>query len=312
MRGIPARSNVLGRYRTLAFLSVLICLLSSAVTFAAEPKLVVFVGSDPADLAPFEHWLGREVDGVQVHTGRENWDDWSGSIPWAANRWKTVERPIYWTIPLIPKGASLADAAAGAFDARYRAAAEALVKAQPDGPIHFRLGWEFNGNWMPWAAKGQEKDYVAAFARVVDIFRTVSDRFRIEWVTGLGDHGMNPEDAYPGDDYVDVIGADFYFDPRYYGTDPAAAWKKMLNERYGLAWVRDFAAKHGKPAAYPEWGVTLDSSGPFIESAAEWFRATDTDYAGYWNSNAAFTGKLDDGRVPNAASAFRRAFGPRD
>jgi len=223
--------------------------------------------------------------------------------------WKNVDRARYWSIPLIPEGASLADAAAGAYDDRYARAAGELVAGHPQGPIHVRTGWEFNGTWFPWAARGREADYIGAFRRFAGIAREASPRFVLEWTPNVGDQGMNPADAYPGDAYVDVIGMDFYYDPAYYSADPARAWEQMLTQRYGLAWLRDFAESRGKPSAYPEWGVTLDTSGPYIQKAADWFRESGALYHGYWNSDAAFAGRLDAGRLPDAADSFREAFG---
>ena len=41
---------------------------------------------------------------------------------------------------------------------------------------------------------------------------------------------MNPADAYPGDEYVDVIGMDFYYNIKWNPTDPVTGM-----ERNGVA-----------------------------------------------------------------------------
>jgi len=194
----------------------------------AGPRLVVYVGNDPADLTCFERWAKRSVDGVQIHTGAADWNDWTNSIGWLIGRWQPVGRTVYWSIPLIPKGATLAEAALGAYDAMYREAAEKLEKASGKGPIQVRTGWEFNGNWMIWAAAGKEADFVGAFRRFVAAFRTVSPRFVFEWAPNIGDHGMDPSKAYPGDDVVDTIGVDFYYRVAEAGQDAEAAWRRMV------------------------------------------------------------------------------------
>lgn len=285
----------------------------AAVTVAAASRVrsVVYVGNDVPDLAAYEAWLGQPTDGVQLFSGRAGWSDWSDSIGWLADRWKGVARTHYWSIPLFAESGTLAAAAAGDYDPRWHAAAVTLAAASPGSdPIPVRTGWEFNGAWQPWAAKGKEADYRAAYRRFVASFRAVSDRFRFEWTPNVGDFGTNPEDSYPGDDVVDLIGMDFYYNHEWDPADPVAAFNYKVSERYGLAWHQDFAKRHGKPTAYAEWGVSRDSDAPYVTLALQWFAAHDVVYASYWNSNAAYRGKLSDGQYPAVASAYRALVAP--
>lgn len=120
---------------------------------------------------------------------------------------------------------------------------------------------------------------------------------------------MNPVDAYPGDEYVDVIGMDFYYNIQWNPADSRLAWDEMVNAPFGLKWLEEFAAAHNKPTAYPEWGVNSDGAGPYIESAAKWFSNHNVLYQRLWNSDSQFRGKLSDGQFPNAADAYLTAFG---
>jgi beta-mannanase len=279
---------------------------------AAAPALGAYVGNSPSDLQSFEDWLGRPVDQITAHTGRANWKDWISSVHWAVEQWSPLNKPICWTIPLFADGGSLSDAAAGKYQDYYEQVARILVGTRPsDKVIYVRTGEEFNGNWMPWSAAGHEQDFVKAYRHFVEAFRAVSDRFRFEWNVNIRETRMNPTDAYPGDEYVDVIGMDFYYNTKWNPTNAVKAWDEMVSSQYGLQWLEDFAKAHKKPTAYPEWGINSDGAGPYIERASQWFKDHNVLYQSVWNSNDAFPGKLTDNQYPNAAAAFIRSFGAK-
>jgi len=275
-------------------------------------KVSMYSNTDPAYIAQEESWLGASLDAVGIHGGYGNWTDWLTSPQSAMLRLAGTGKDILWALPLIPVGATLADAASGAYDDKYLAQAKQMVAgSQKDGDIYIRLGWEFNGTgWFPWSAVGQPQNYIAAFQRVVDIFRSVSSKFRFEWTPNIGSVGMNPEDAYPGDDYVDVIGMDFYWNAQksWSITDPTKAWNYYVTTKWGLQWQQSFAAAHNKPTAIGEWGVNSNNGATFIKLADKWFEAHHLLYHNYWNSNGNFAGKLTDGQYPDAGAAFKAAF----
>ncbi|MEM6625615.1 MAG: glycosyl hydrolase [Pseudomonadota bacterium] len=270
----------------------------------------VFVGNEPEKVKIFEEWLGRRVEQVLIFTGGESWEDFSGSVGWAAGLWKDIDRTVIWSVPLIPRGATLEAAAAGEYNAAYLRAAEEILAASDGVPdVYIRVGWEFNASWMAWSAIGKEQEYIGAFQEFVDVFRSVSDKFVFEWNVNIGDQGMNPEDAYPGDDYVDIIGIDFYYHTQYYPADPLEAWQTMLQEKYGLGWHRDFANARGKPMAFSEWGVMTRDSAAFVEAAEAWFEENNAIYMNYWNSDASFPGVLSCGQLGPTSDRFREIFG---
>ena len=270
----------------------------------------VYVGNDPSSVTAFESWAGRPVDFLAAHTGQASWSDWTSSIGWLADQFKNETATLTWSIPMFADGGSLAQGATGAYDSHYLDAARTLAaKYAGEDKIYVRTGEEFNGTWMTWAAAGKEQDFIATYRHFVDAFRSVSDKFVFEWNVNVGDYGMNPANAYPGDAYVDIIGMDFYYDTKWDNTDPLKAWDTMVNRTYGLAWFEAFAAQHGKPTAYSEWGVNSDTAGPYIQKAHEWFEAHNVLYQQYWNSDEAFAGELTDGKYSHAASAYIAAFG---
>jgi hypothetical protein len=137
--------------------------------------LGAYTGNDPSEIINFENWLGRNVDGVLGYTGGANWADYDGSVGWAAGLWSQIDRPVFWSVPLIPKGATLAEAATGAYNDHYRKAAQTLVKYRPQDPtLHIRTGWEFNGDWFPLGGEGQG----AGFHRCVSSVRDYVSRGR--------------------------------------------------------------------------------------------------------------------------------------
>ncbi|HWL79569.1 MAG TPA: glycosyl hydrolase, partial [Roseomonas sp.] len=274
--------------------------------------LGVYVGNDASHLNQFEDWLGRDVDLVHAVVGSANWTDYTSSVSWMINSlWSGTNDSLFWSVPLIVAdgSASLGAAASGSYNSYYRSVAQTIANnTDGSGPIYIRTGWEFNGDWFAWSAQGQAGNFAEAFRQFVDSFRSVSDRFKFEWNVDAASGGMNPADAYPGDKYVDVVGMDFYWKPEYSGTDPVKAFQDMANREYGLQWLENFAAAHGKPTGYSEWGVTGDNAAAYIKLVQEWFGNHNVVYQSYWDSNSAYPGEMSDGTDPNSGAAYKAAF----
>ena len=278
-----------------------------ATTAVPTYQRSVYVGNYPSDYTAYELWSGKRGDGVQLHSGRANWTDWSSSLRWLIGLWSGINRTIFWTIPLIPQGTSLEEANRGRYNSYYIAAARDLASGYPNASkIYIRTGWEFNGNWQPWAARGKEAAYRGAYRQFVASFRSVSSRFVFEWTPNVGDLGMNPESAYPGDDVVNIIGMDFYYNHQWDSADGAKAFAWKRDEKYGLAWHQAFAKLHRKPTAYAEWGISRNSDAAYVQAASDWFKKYNIVYASYWNSNAAYRGKLSDNQYPAVSDAYRK------
>jgi len=276
-------------------------------------ELGVYVGNNPKAVHDFESWLGNEVDLVHGFISQANWGNFTDSARWATREvWSQTDTPVLWSVPLIVNGASLQQAAAGNYNDHYRAVADDLAASRPqDATIHIRTGWEFNIPNMAWSAEGREAEFVGAFQELVDTFRSVSDRFEFEWNVNVGYGGTmkDPAKAYPGDKYVDVIGMDFYWDPGWGdSTNPDAAWQWQLDRPTGLRWHQTFAAEHGKPTAFSEWGVHSAKAGPYLEKAKAWFDSHDVEYQVYWDSDTNFPGKLSDGSDAETGQAFAKLF----
>lgn len=273
-----------------------------------------------AAIPAFERFAGRKLERTVDAIDQRDWTKLRSSAGWLSHCWSGAPLKLTISVPMIPNGtqSTLAQGAQGAYDDVFREIAKTLVKDKlADATL--RIGWEFNGGWMPWSAAKDPTSYVAFFRRIVRIVRAVpGQHFAIEWTPGVGRHAIAPDHAYPGDDVVDLIGMDVYnesWDPAYKNTQARFTW--LRDQPYGLAWVRAFAAAHRKPTAYSEWGSGTRPDGHgggddpyFIKQMAAWFAATHPAYQSYWEVED--LGQYDDtlasGHHPQAAAAFKAAF----
>ena len=235
----------------------------------------------------------------------------STRLTWVPGIWKKLNpaRNVVWSVPLTVKGTPLADVADGLHDAEFEAAASAIAEAQPKAII--RLGWEMNLSSMAWFAKDHEADYIAAFRRVVGIFRRHSREFKYDWCPGWGPQDTPADLAYPGDDVVDYIGLDVY-DFKYEGSAEERWDNFYLKAPFGLEWHRDFAARHGKPMSYPEWGVGNSGDNPFfIQQMHDWFVKNEDNiaYAAYFDVDGLWPTQIDNDQFPQSQKLFRKLFG---
>lgn len=220
----------------------------------------------------------------------------------------------------------------GNYDEWYRRAANILKDFRPADPVIFvRPGWEFTGDWYPWAAGGHEADFATAFQRFVTAFRAVSPRFRFDWCAAFIEEFTssrpNPESCYPGGAYVDIVGLDLYDSEKWdgdlngdgnYAGEELLRWNHYETQGCGLGWVREFAAAHGKLVGIAEWGVSgdnRDANGTLNETVANnnpdfvhwmhrWLGENRAIYHHYWESNAGYRGRLSDGDPADTANAY--------
>jgi len=304
---------------TLAVLSVSLPIQDSQAAASGRAKVGVYKGAGCDGVKgaeSFTKWFGRSPTQTLEFI---SWSVLSAGTTWGVGCWKNAkQKTVIYSLPMLPdKGATLADGAAGKFDTLFRNYATKLVAAGY-GDTVIRIGWEFNGVWFPWAAEKDPQSYIAYWRRIVKTMRAVPGAaFKFDWCMAGGWTDFLPEQAYPGDAYVDIIGMDFYnvsIDPR--AVTPEQRWDSRMNTRRGLKWQRDFATQHGKPISFPEWGTGLKPDGTgggddpyFIEQMAAWMAASNVAYHNYWDHTGGVNAKLSDNHQPKAGAAFRKAFG---
>ncbi|MGI4893656.1 MAG: glycosyl hydrolase, partial [Janthinobacterium lividum] len=205
-------------------------------------------------------------DKLELVTGFLPETSWSQiTDPYPMNWWRGHGYRMHWSIPMLPEsGASIQKGATGAYNGYFVEVAQNLVDADQSNAI-VRLGWEMNCSCQTWSAKKDPTSYVRYWRQVVEAMRSVKgEKFTFLWAPGSGNSlgTFDTDLAYPGDDYVDAIGASLYdhsenFDPSEY----VARWGHFYDQDYGLKWMAEFGRQHDKPIALAEWGLSSLSSG---------------------------------------------------
>ena len=192
---------------------------------------------------------------------------------------------------------SIATASTGAYDAHYVKAAQSLVAAGL-GKVIIRPNWEFNSLWacgatFPFGSNpgsvGTSAEFASAWRHYVTALRSVpGSNFRFTWNPIVVD---TARDAWPGDAYVDYIGIDIY--DTCWGHRNATAAERWASKVDGLNAFAAFAASHGKPMSFDEWGVWDEAfteagaggdSPKFIQFMHDWMATHNVAYDTYFNA----------------------------
>jgi beta-mannanase len=287
---------------------------------------------DPQGMAAFARETETSptiaTDYLPGNAGWPGMDGSGGSLNWLFVPWEGSGYTLSLGVPIIPTNSSgtavgtLAQGATGAFNSYYVTLAQTLVAGGASN-AYLRLGWEFDGSWMPWYAgtSSAEASFATYFQQIVTAMRSVSgEHFRFVWNPDAGaftQSGYSVEAAYPGNDYVDVIGLDSYDQSWATPQTPTNAWSSTALP--SLTASQQFASAEGKPLAFTEWGVTIRSDGHglgddpyYINHMVSWMDSSSNDvvFESYFDDdsggvNATITG----GSFPESRAAFTADFG---
>ena len=162
----------------------------------------------------FEAWRGRKLD-VQVQfVWHDSWDQMAARMnsPYFRTALTWTPQPVV-SLAMLPTSARQQHAACakGAFDGYFRQFGRILTAAGAGDAI-VRIGWEPNTGTHshPWGfdTADQVPGYVGCFRHAAAALRATMPGVRIEWgVSKAGVWTFSVLDAYPGDAYVDLIGA---------------------------------------------------------------------------------------------------------
>ncbi len=311
--------------------------------------LGVYAGSPNGNDPGSEAWFDSTMKDISSTIGQSpqfidtfadfsgSWSNMVTSASW--NAWSQSKSPTAQNLtPVVAVGlgtksdngsGTLQAIANGAHDDTYRGIAEAYRDAGYK-TIDMRIGWEMNGNFMPWSM-GNTTDSVnqwkAAFAHVADVVHGVSGmKVNVVWNPNLANNNqIDVSTAYPGDDKVDIIGLDIYSktykydssvsDSQYYNNPSASQYHPdgQSPSQWGLAQTIDLAKQHGKPVGIGETGVGVGDSTALPGTIAADFSAPGAPSLAFVNVWDVWTGEGDwqftGGHNPDAAKAWAAAFG---
>ncbi|MCP9945191.1 hypothetical protein LUX12_11035 [Streptomyces somaliensis] len=227
-------------------------------------------------------WLG----GAELRVGHtylpgDRWSNISGQVgfleDWARWRRAGADRMFVLNVPMLELNESrLPDAAVrrmlragaeGRYDRHFRALAQRLVGlGVPDTVVV--LGWEMNGSTYSHRCGPDPEAWKEYWKRIVTAMREVPGQgFRFDFAPNRGRDAVPWTECYPGDDVVDIVGMDSYDQP------PARTFDEQVEEPYGLRDHVEFAAAHGKPISYPEWGLFRNGDNPeYMRRMLGWIR----------------------------------------
>ena len=301
-------------------------------------------GNDPDVEAAFDRTMNNFSSAIGqapqfIDTFADFSGSWSNMVTSAAwNAWSQSKSPTAQNLtPVVAVGlgtksdhgpGTLQAIASGAHDDTYRGIAEAYRDAGYK-TIDMRIGWEMNGDFMPWSmgtTTESVNQWKAAFAHVADVVHGVSGmKVNVVWNPNASNNNqIDVKSAYPGDDKVDIIGLDIY-SPTYkydgsvsnsqYYNNPSASQYHPSGEdpaQWGLAQTIALASAHGKPVGIGETGIAVGDNTDLPATIAADFSAPGAPQLAFVNVWDVWTGEGDwqftDGHNPAAAKAWAAAF----
>lgn len=230
------------------------------------------------------------------------------------------------------KGETWAQAANGDFDDRWRETVRAIKKAwgsRNPALLNVRFAHEFNLAESQWRVSGADVgSFRRAWTRFYGIFKETLPTASLVWCPNDGTSGsldLDIRDAYPGNEFVDVICIDTY--NQWPWVDDAESFQEKIHrtEENGApigaeAW-RAWAEQQGKPFSIGEWASNGDpekaddggDSPDYIQRFRDWLLQHGGSgpgkikYAVFFNSYTQFE-VFPDTMQPNAAAAVRKLF----
>ncbi|MFE9656576.1 glycoside hydrolase family 26 protein [Micromonospora sp. NPDC006431] len=230
-----------------------------------QPQVMLFSAgwaADQFDRTPFDRIKDR---GMLPMLG---WEPWDYRLDEAARKKRLPAREIDKLRSNQP-AYRLSRIARGDFDSYLRSWAEGIKSL--GYPVAIRFAHEMNGFWYPWceSVNGNRKgDYVKAWRHVHDLFQTAGAT-NVSWVWSPNARWSRSTPKlsalYPGDDYVDWVGA-----TGYYGTGAFSRYRSF--DSIFNPTIKEIRTFSSKPMVITETGAS-DGHKRKAEWIKEAFRA---------------------------------------
>jgi hypothetical protein len=266
----------------------------------------------------FASWRGRPVDVAHLYVDRNSWQGLV-SPGWPLDLFTAFPGKLVLSEPLYPlKLGNNKDCATGAYDEQWKKLGTFLVDRDRADTI-IRLGWGHNDDTHYWRADADPSDWIACFRRVVNAIRSSDRAVRIDWtfdpIASDTPNARDPYAAYPGDEYVDIVGMDDF--DRYPATHDETSFRQKCESKLGLCRLAEFARSHKKQLSVGEWGVVTCGADPggdnplYIRQMVQHFSeyADILAYESYYDEAAGnVCSTLISGERPNAAAEYKRLY----
>ncbi|PRY16021.1 malectin domain-containing carbohydrate-binding protein [Kineococcus rhizosphaerae] len=260
---------------------------------------------------------------------------WADNPTAAANFWQLDKGAEFgsWNQDLdiavgaLGSGESWSNAAKGAYDARW-AASLTTLKAKwgnRSGTPYIRFAHEMNGNWYAWSVnKSNSADFIAGWKRYRALQQQIFPASKLVFSVNRESvgNGMDWRQTFPGAQYVDAMGVDYYNQYPYAGT--AAVFNSSIQETdgygapKGLATHLAYAKSVGLPLVVSEWAGHAENgdSPAFIQGMHDFFQANAGNAPGKVAYEVYFNVDIDNHRwlitdgtkMPNSAAKYREVF----
>ena len=268
---------------------------AQAATFALGAYLTNPNGSDSgaeatfeANAASFNTAMGTQATLVDVYVDKtQSIGNWTSNASWQA--WSNMQSPVAKKMtPVI--GFPMASVAGGSptpdqqFQAfasgQYDYAIQGVLQAWAGAgfkKLIFRVGWEMNIGGVTYAGDDSQSqaDWVSAFKHIYTVLhqaaRAAGISVQVVWNPGVTNYSnvLSTQNMYPGNGYVDIIGADIYGGMYPFSDGSGTQYHDWVSggEDYSLS---AFIAKAGNRAHYwnypaaTEW--SLDGSNGHSQS----------------------------------------------
>jgi PKD domain/Glycosyl hydrolase family 26 len=230
-------------------------------------------GQNGTSFSALETQAGRQLDVDRVYSTwstaepsfQASWDVAHAIIPLVSVDPTTAAGPVPW-----------AQIAAGDDDAAIAAQAQGLASLR--SPV--LLAFDHEANIL--VGYGTAAEYVAAYQHYVTVVRQYAPNVSFVLILTAAGYGSSLiTQWYPGDAYVDWVGADGY-NRDGCGSGTSSAWQDFSTI---FSNFDSFAVAHGKPAVVAEWGSEEDPNQ--ADHKAAWITAAGQTMEGWPQIKAA-------------------------